>query len=650
MSAPSSRDPRAVSASVSPNSVTDRPTTRDTLGFAPYVEAVAAFLLHKETYPPLTLSVEGAWGSGKSSFMLQLEERVRAGDAKTVWFNAWRHEREDELWAAFALDFTTKLAATVPMWQRWWLNLKLRCMRFDWRRGWLRVLQALALAIVFLFISVRVGQYLFGINSPVRQLLTAPASEQRATGAKTPEPPKWEEYWLRLALGAGGSAGYLLVFIAVLRRVSDVIGNPLAVQLTRYVRDPKYETRTPFIETFHIDFERLVHTYAQGKRVFVFIDDLDRCEVPKAADLMQALNLLISESAPVFYVLGLDREKIAAGLAAKYEKLLPYLSSKYADKVPLAVAGTEFGYAFLEKFVQLPFLVPRPNTADVEKLLDSLGSAPAEAQKRTGAEIAIDPGLLVEISADSMSFRNVVTMVAPAFEYNPRRVKQFVNLFRLRALLASQTGLFGSPRDPARFDSLTLQQLGKLVAITLRWPLLLIDLEGDPDLLSKLHARVMKPAPTMPLPGSAEEYWSTRTNLMELLALGTGETDTVDLRRVDIERFLQVAPIIRGRALTDRNKVAEQFGSVAAKDQRDIVSSAEEHGEAAHHASPPLFEMPSAPRSDKKQAPVFGDAPTGPNSESARNRVPADRPRPVPSEAPGEGRRGADKRRPPTKK
>jgi hypothetical protein len=604
MASVSSRQKTATSASVSPNSVTDRPTAHDTLGFTPYVEAVAAFLLHKETYPPLTLSIEGIWGSGKSSFMLQLEQRVRAAGAKTVWFNAWRHEREEELWAAFALDFTTKLAATVPLWERSWLNLKLRCLRFDWRRGWLRVLQALALTILFLFTTVRIGQYLLGPASPLPQLLSSPAGEQRNPGAKPAETPKWDEYWLRIVLGAGGSCAYLLVFVAVVRRVSEVIGNPLEVQLDRYVRDPKYETRTPFIETFHVDFERLVHTYAQGKRVFVFIDDLDRCEVPRAADLMQALNLLISESAPVFYVLGLDREKVAAGLAAKYEKLLPYLSSKSAGKVPVAVAGTEFGYAFLEKFVQLPFLVPRPNMGDVEKLLDALGSATIAPRERTGPDSAVDSGLLVELSADSTSFRSVVKMVAPAFEYNPRRVKQFVNLFRLRALLASQTGLFGAPRDAARFDPLTLEQLGKLVAITLRWPLLLADLEADPELLAQLHNRATSTSAAVPPPGSAEDYWSTRVSLLELLRQGTDESgDASDVSRVDVERFLQVAPIIRGRGLGDRHNVAAASAGARPTPVKPVEEAPEAGDDAAEflgNVGPVSKAGPSRPFTERR--------------------------------------------------
>jgi len=50
----------------------------------------------------------------------------------------------------------------------------------------------------------------------------------------------------------------------------------------------------------------------------VFIDDLDRCEVPKAADLMQAINLMIGDGSPLFFIIGLDRGKVAASIAFKY--------------------------------------------------------------------------------------------------------------------------------------------------------------------------------------------------------------------------------------------------------------------------------------------------------------------------------------------
>jgi KAP family P-loop domain len=550
----------ATSASVSPNSVSDQPSRVDTLGFKPYVEAVAVFLNHPGTHPPLTMSVEGAWGSGKSSFMLQLEDRIRAKGGKTVWFNAWRHDKEDELWAAFALDFTSKLAATLPRWKRWLLHLKLSYLRFDWQEGWFQVVKFAVLAALFLYVSVAVARFAAQADSPFHQFFSPTALQTSENGES--KSPKLEEILLTSLLKVGGLAGYLLLGFVLIRKVADIVGNPLEVQLTKYIQDPKYETRSAFVETFHADFDRLVRTYAGGHRVFVFVDDLDRCEVPKAAELMQAINLLISESAPVFYVLGLDREKIAAGLAAKYEKLLPYLAGDAGGGASIGAVGTEFGYTYLEKFIQLPFLVPQPAEKDVDKLLDSLGPQAANVAVSSGPPSTVDPGLLVSLSTDSSSVREVVKMVAPSFDYNPRRLKQFVNLFRLRALLASQTGLFGRPRQD--FDPLTFEQLGKLVAIILRWPLLLVDVESRPNLLSELQGYawgVSKPAlDAPPLKDVVLEFWRSKRKLMELISFPSaqgqapdtgGDIERFGLGRIDMERFLQVSPLVRGRENAD---------------------------------------------------------------------------------------------------
>ena len=54
----------------------DRASDHDSLGFGPYVRALAGFLTHPNTLPPLTVSIEGEWGSGKSSFMKQLRARL----------------------------------------------------------------------------------------------------------------------------------------------------------------------------------------------------------------------------------------------------------------------------------------------------------------------------------------------------------------------------------------------------------------------------------------------------------------------------------------------------------------------------------------------------------------------------------------------
>jgi hypothetical protein len=71
-----------------------------------------------------------------------------------------------------------------------------------------------------------------------------------------------------------------------------------------------------------------------------------------------------------------------------------------------------------------------------------------------------------------------MAMIAPTFEMNPRRLKQWLNLFRLRYFVASNTGQLGRGQSAGW----SLPQLGKVVAIELRWPMLidhLLDTPGE---------------------------------------------------------------------------------------------------------------------------------------------------------------------------
>ncbi|WP_229391787.1 P-loop NTPase fold protein [Methanosarcina sp. DH2] len=54
----------------------DVSTEEDSLGFRPYVEAIIEFLTADGTRPPITLSIEGQWGCGKSPFMRQLQREI----------------------------------------------------------------------------------------------------------------------------------------------------------------------------------------------------------------------------------------------------------------------------------------------------------------------------------------------------------------------------------------------------------------------------------------------------------------------------------------------------------------------------------------------------------------------------------------------
>ncbi len=71
--------------------VSDMPTSKDLLGFSPSVRALAKLLSSPRTQTPLTVSVHGYWGTGKTSFLKMLERRLnRNQHIITLWFDLWQ--------------------------------------------------------------------------------------------------------------------------------------------------------------------------------------------------------------------------------------------------------------------------------------------------------------------------------------------------------------------------------------------------------------------------------------------------------------------------------------------------------------------------------------------------------------------------------
>lgn len=61
---------------------------QDTLEIKHYLESLAAFTLKCET--PLTISIQGEWGTGKTSAMNIIKEALEVEGVPTVWFNTWQ--------------------------------------------------------------------------------------------------------------------------------------------------------------------------------------------------------------------------------------------------------------------------------------------------------------------------------------------------------------------------------------------------------------------------------------------------------------------------------------------------------------------------------------------------------------------------------
>lgn len=95
----------------------DQPHTvvSDPLGFEAIVEGLADLILRSRDATPFTLGIEGTWGTGKSTLMGGLRNRLlEHGEVLTVGFNAWTAQ-EGEVVEAF---IKTVLGAVKPRYLR----------------------------------------------------------------------------------------------------------------------------------------------------------------------------------------------------------------------------------------------------------------------------------------------------------------------------------------------------------------------------------------------------------------------------------------------------------------------------------------------------------------------------------------------------
>lgn len=497
---------------ISTSGVNDRPSSEDELGFDPYVKALKRFITDRETDPPLTISIDGDWGAGKSTFMRLLRDDLEADGHRTVYFNPWRHDEAETLWAAFMLDFLNDIRSGLS------LPRRVNSRKDLYREGlaadsWRIVPFALTTVLSLLVVVVAAGLgWAFGPDAAVAVLgLFGFTGELGGL-------------WTLGASGAGGTLGLVVSVAGLWLGVRRRAVRPIESELERYAVTPRYRGETPLISDVEEDLKRTLGAYVGDERVFVFIDDLDRCSVPQAADLMQALNFLFFDGEPseedrlnLVYLVGMDRKMVEAGIEAKYEDLLEHFETG-SSSLPSTFPAEGFGRHFIEKFIQVPFLIPRSNADDLQRLVAGNGHPVADWRARRDEFAA--PQELADILSDESLPRieRVAGWAARVFDHNPRRMKRFINLYRLRILLAQyvpdirirtdedypflsadegprlwpddefseydEKGFWKS--ESGRSKGVTLEQLGKFVIISIRWPRLLSALTRTPELLGEL--------------------------------------------------------------------------------------------------------------------------------------------------------------------
>ncbi|HSG41815.1 MAG TPA: SUMF1/EgtB/PvdO family nonheme iron enzyme [Anaerolineales bacterium] len=243
--------------------------------FDDFAATFARLIAYKDTETPLTIGVNGAWGSGKTSLLLRvknmLDEPKRSSGGnrfaeedeggnfrtcKTIWFDAWKYSGEDQILAALLRAIVAEMQMD-GFWNRLKSDLKVKKEELRW----------------FDMLADSLIQF--------------------------------------------ASAGVY------------------SLDLDDYRVETPLKQASAFFDYFDDSLAKLLSAWTgEDGRLVIFIDDLDRCMSDKAVQVLEAIKLFLDKSGCVF-VIGADTGTVQKAVESYYqnEDITGEKARDYLEKV-----------------------------------------------------------------------------------------------------------------------------------------------------------------------------------------------------------------------------------------------------------------------------------------------------------------------------
>ncbi len=385
----------------------DNETTKDFLNYEMHANLIKEYVTNPHLLP-LTIGVFGDWGSGKSSIMRMLEQKLESDEKiLTIYFNSWLFEGYEDAKVSLLENIILELS-------------KGKTLSEEAKS---KVLQLLSRIDFLKLTSDGVKKY--GKN--VIDII--------ATGG----------------IGTAIEAGFSMLNKDKL----EILKNIDISTLDKYIKDEQENTSKTTIKSFKDDFAKLIELTAYDS-VVIFIDDLDRCLPERVIDTLEAIKLFLSVDNTAF-VIGAD-ERILKHSISMHLKLHTFNNdSEYLQNTQQIVTD------YIEKLIQIPYRIPKLSASEIEtynNLLFSLNLLDSEEfQKiydkylefRKGDFYSpFSFGNIKEIISldDKTELSNLLNishfmsqMITNVLKGNPRQTKRFLNTFILRRKLAQVASL-----------------------------------------------------------------------------------------------------------------------------------------------------------------------------------------------------------------
>jgi hypothetical protein len=431
----------------------DNETTVDLLGFDYLVDSLEVVLTDPRLLP-VTVGVLGDWGSGKSSLLQMVGQRLDASPGYVVVsFSPWRYEAYEDVKAALMDAVLTRLAEHVP----------------DTDAGQLSV------------------SLLRRLRHKVARIVAGPAAAAR-TFAPTAGSLLAAHEHLPPETGAAAASAIVAGVDAVAAQLKDDAKE-----------SPSVPTVFDSVSDFREEFEALVKSLSNVKAVVVLIDDLDRCLDDTVVDVFEAIRLFLQVSSTAF-VIAANREIVQAAVERRYP------GAKEGD--------ASLGKDYLEKIVQIEVTVPALSEPEAETYLnllfadlrldgESMGRIREEAQRRraqghfaVAMNYGIAKGVLTDIPLALEADFTIANRIAPTLSRglrgNPRQLKRFLNTMLLRLETARRRDVTLDPAILAKL--MVLERAEKEFQQLFLWQ---VEQHGAPDELIVAEAARL-PDATLP--------------------------------------------------------------------------------------------------------------------------------------------------------
>lgn len=322
--------------------------------------------LQREREAAFVLGIHGAWGSGKTTLLNAIRARLPQS-AVLIDFNAWKYQNKEALWRALILRVLAELRR---------------------QGGDEKKIEELERSLYEGFTAIDRGPLQVNWTAAVAeaiQVLISLAAVGAGVGFLGGAAGFFAK-WFGQKQGAEGKAEDTAKRV---ERAAGILQRKTIEHAVQHVES---------IEQFLTTFQELVSDLTTVRRIYVLIDDLDRCLPDSALEIFEAMKLFL-DAPECAYVLAVDRAVIRRGLELRYPlppptqpaRVLPpiidpdeYIEKTITLSIDMPMFARADGRALLATAdITEPFSLEEANT-----IIDVLGTNPRRL-KRFGAMLAL---------------------------------------------------------------------------------------------------------------------------------------------------------------------------------------------------------------------------------------------------------------------